>query len=317
MTEDDRLGHVGVTGAGFIGTALAVRLRKLGHDVRGIDLSDAPRERWDALGAELRRGDIADRRSMDEFCSGLDTVFHTAAVVEESGAFERFERVNVEGARVTAEAAKQAGVRRFVHFSSVMVHGFDYPDGIDETGPLDGADNPYCISKILAEEAVMALHEPGTFDVFLIRPGDVYGPESVPWVLRPLEAMRAGLWALIEPESQPLLNHVFVENLIDAVLLVLEHDRSGEPFNVTDRQRTTTIEFFGRLLAMLDIQAVPSLTAEEALKIRVNPETVRYLTRRGQYSAYKITELGYEPAVDLDEGMRRTEQWLLESGYLP
>ena len=303
-------GAVGVTGTGFIGTALARRLRNEGHDVRGVDLHPDPDGAWSAMGATTTAGDITDIDAMTEFCGGLDTVFHTAALVAESGDLDVFRRVNVHGPLTVASAARSAGVRRFVHFSSVMVYGFDFPDGVSESGPLDGAGNPYCITKIEAEHALAPLHEPGVFDVFIIRPGDVYGPGSVPWVLRPFEAMTHGLWATIGADERPLINHVYVDNLLDGIWCVLNAGRSGEPFVITDQRRTTNEEFYRHLLDMLGVGEVPSISEHDALGFGLDPEAVRYLMRRGQYSADKVASIGYVPAVDLTEGMARTRAWL-------
>lgn len=306
------LGAIGITGTGFIGTAAARRWRAAGHPVRGVDLVPDADGAWAASGATTMAGDISDPDAMATFCADLDTVVHTAALVAESGDLEVFRAVNVEGTRVVATAAKAAGVRRFVHLSSVMVYGFDYPDGVTEAGPLDGADNPYCITKIESEEAVAALHDPGTFDVFTIRPGDVYGPGSVPWVVRPYEAMAAGVWAGIGAELDPVINHVYVDNLLDGIEVVTSAGASGEPFVITDRQRTTTAAFYAPLVidAGLDPDALPQVTAADAVALGLDPEAVRYLTRRGVYSADKVAALGYTPAVDLDEGMARTRAWL-------
>ena len=306
------LGAIGITGTGFIGTAAALRWRAAGHSVRGVDLAPDPDGIWETAGATTTAADIGDPEAMAAFCAGLDTVVHTAALVEESGDLEVFRRVNVEGTRVVATAARAAGVRRFVHLSSVMVYGFDYPDSVTEDGPLDGADNPYCITKIESEAAVAELHDPGTFDVFTIRPGDVYGPGSVPWVVRPYEAMAAGMWADIGGELEPLINHVYVDNLLDGIEVVLEAGASGEAFVITDRQRTTTAEFYAPLLAEagLDPASVPRITAGEAMAFGLDPEAVRYLTRRGVYSADRVAALGYTPVISLTEGMARTRAWL-------
>jgi len=304
-------GTVGITGTGFIGTALARRLRAAEVAVRGVD--QRPDGSWTDLGAEVRTGDITSASDMAAFCAGCDTVVNTAAIVAESGDLAAFEHVNVTGAATVAAAARDAGARRFVHLSSVMVYGFDFADGITEAGPADGANNPYCITKIASEQAVLDLHDPGTFEVFVIRPGDVYGPGSVPWVLRPLEAMRLGLWATILPDGggpSPLINHVHVDNLIDGIAVILASGRSGEAFVVADGERTTTAEYFGYLLAMLGLPEAPTVTASEAVAAGIDPEAVRYLLRRGTYSIDAVRSLGYEPAVELDEGMARVQAWL-------
>jgi nucleoside-diphosphate-sugar epimerase len=301
-------GTVGITGTGFIGTALARWLRAAGVAVRGVDLH--PNPTWEAVDAATMVGDITNADDMAAFCAGLDTVVHTAALVAESGDLAVFEAANVDGPVTVATAARAAGVRRFVHLSSVMVYGFDYPDGITEDGPTDGAGNPYCITKIASEKAVLALHDPGVFDVFIIRPGDVYGPGSVPWIVRPWEAMQAGLWATIGAEVEPVINHVYIDNLLDGIATVVASGRSGEPFVITDQRRTTTMEFYGHMLGWLGIDEVASVSAADAVALGLDPEAVRYLTRRGTYSADKVASLGYHPRVSLDEGMARTRAWL-------
>jgi len=307
--------RVGITGGGgFIGTALARRLRNEGDQVRGIDLTDAGAAAYAEIGADLVLGDICDPEAMSAFCEDLDVVIHTAAVVAESGDWDLFEQINVEGARTVAEAAKAAGVSRFVHFSSVMVYGFDFPDGVTEDGPFDGAGNPYCTTKIASEAVVLALHEPGVFDVVIIRPGDVYGPGSVPWTIRPVDLMRLGLWADFD-DGTPVQNHVYIDNLVDGVLLVLAEGTPGEAYAITDDVRTTTGEFFSRYAAMLGIHN-GTMAAADALALGLDPEAVKYMTRRGAYSCEKVKALGYRPAVSLDAGMAQTRDWLDATGRL-
>lgn len=309
--------HVGITGGGgFIGTALARALAARGDRLRGLDLDDRAAAAWADLGGELVTGDVTDPAVADAFCQGLDTVVHTAAIVAESGQWDVFRAVNVEGPRTVATAARRAGARRFVHLSSVMVHGFDFPDAVPEDGPLDGADNPYCQTKIESEAAVLALHDPGTFDVFVVRPGDVYGPGSVPWTVRPVTLMRDGLWAHIDADVA-VQNHVYIDNLVDGILAVLDRGEPGVPYTFTDDVRTPAQAFFGRYLTMLGIDEVPSITSEQARQLGVDPEAVRYLGRRATYGCERAKGLGWSPAVDLDEGMARTEAWLRAEGLVP
>lgn len=305
----------GITGGGgFIGRAMAARLRGAGHEVRCVDHATEHADALAAIGAELVVADVTDPSAVGAALDGLDVVVHTAAIVAESGDWDVFRAVNVEGARNAATAAEAGGARRFVHLSSVMVHGFDFPDGVGEDDHHDGADNPYCTTKIESEAAVMALAEPGRFDVYLIRPGDVYGPGSVPWTIRPVTLMRQGLWARIDPDTG-IQNHVYIDNLLDGIELVLATGEPGRAYTITDDTRTTTGEFFGRYEAMVGIEA-PTITGADALAAGVDPEGVRYLLRSGTYSCDRIKALGYRPAVDLDEGMARTRAWLEAEGLL-
>lgn len=316
--------RIGITGrAGFIGKALAARARAAGHEVVGLDR--APGEGVDHV------GDTGDLAVLRRFCVGLDRVFHTAAIVKETGPWDAFFRVNVLAADSVALIARERGVRELVHLSSVMVHGFDFPDGVREDDPLDPADNPYCATKILSEQAILRHHAPGAFDVYVIRPGDVYGPGSVPWTLRPIEMMKRRQWVYLDG-ARSVINHVFVDNLLDGIDVVLEHRASGSPFTITDGRRTSVHEFFHHYEALLGMRRAPNLPRAFALPMGtaasvalralgmpedVNREAVRMMLRRGVYSIEKIRALGYSPRVDLEEGMARTADWLRSQGIVP
>jgi nucleoside-diphosphate-sugar epimerase len=322
---------IGITGAaGFIGKALAARAAAEGHDVVGLDLSPTGETYFQNLGARYITGDITNADHVNEFSNGLQRVYHTAAIVKEDGDWKAFERVNVDASHMLAQTAKLAGVQAFVHFSSVMVYGFDFADGVTETGPLDAADNPYCWSKIESEKAVLQCHQPGKFDVYIIRPGDVYGPGSVPWTLRPVQMMKSRRWVFVE-SRRATFNHVYVENLLDGIELILEKKASGRPFNITDGARTTVRDFFSAYQNFLGIQFIPDLPAAVALPIAslvgriagavgvdagMNRQAVRYMLRRHAYSSEAIQMLGYRPRIGLPEGMEECRRWLAAEGLL-
>lgn len=323
--------RIAITGAaGFIGKALAARARAEGHEVVGLDQTEAARDLYRSLGAGYLIGDVTDATAARRLCAGADRVYHTAAIVREAGDWAAFVRVNVLGADTAALAAKEAGARELVHLSSVMVYGFDYPDGIGEDGPLDPAGNPYCTTKILAEEAVLRHHQPGRFDVFVVRPGDVYGPGSIPWTVRPVEMMRRGRWIYVD-SARSLLNHVYIDNLLDGVALVLSAGAAGAPVVITDGARTTTREFFSHYQRLLGIRFIPEVPRALALPAgalagrvlgalglpaEINREAARYLLRRGVYGTGRIQALGYRPRVGLAEGMERCAAWLRAEGFL-
>lgn len=322
---------VAVTGAsGFIGAAFVRRFAERGHVVHGLDLSPAGAEAVRATGGRFVTGAVTDADAVRAVLEGTDVVVHTAAMVAESGHWPDFVRVNAHAPREVALAARAAGARAVVHLSSVMVHGFDYPDGVGEDGPLDPAGNPYCWTKILSEREILPLHEPGAFDVFVVRPGDVYGPRSVPWTLRPVQHLRAKTFLYVDP-GHALVNHVYVDNLLDAVERMLDKGAAGRPYTVTDGVRTLAHDFFGRYQRMLGVRWVPSLSSAAALRLAragralprrwqhaldLDRESIRYLMRRGQYATARIRDLGWSPRIDLDEGMARTESWLASEGLL-
>ncbi len=321
---------VAITGVGgFIGTAAARRYLAAGATVRGLELPGVAV----ADGVDVIRGTVTDTEALRSVVEDADLVLHTAAIVAESGEWRDFHRINAEGPVLVADAARAAGVRSFVHLSSVMVHGFDYADGINEDGPLDPADNPYCWSKIDAEYALRNRSVPGEFAVHIIRPGDVYGPGSVPWVLRPVQHMRERTFLYVDPKHS-LINHIYIDNLLDAIdIVVAGHDETADQaFIVTDGQRTLARDFFGWFADQMESfghPALPGWLAEplvgtlatllpEKLRSRLDldRQSIRYLRRRGTFDISRIRSLGWSPRVDLDEGRMRTAQWLADLGYI-
>lgn len=315
-----------ITGSGgFIGLRMAERARERGMRVRGLELGAEAARRAEALGFETIVGDVNDTDAVRRLCAGANVVFHTAAIVDEGGEWAKFRKVNVEGTRHVASVARDAGVSRFVHLSSVMVYGFDFPRFVSEEGPLRGEGNPYCQTKIESEEALRSVHQRGGFEVIVIRPGDVYGPGSVPWVVRPAELMKRGLFMLIDG-GRGIMNHVHVDNLIDGIFAALDRDVTGEAFNLTDGAETSFREYFTRLGALVGRKRFLSLPKPVAMaafavmargaralgkKPLAEPSAVPFVTRPNPYSIEKARSwLGYQPKVTLDDGMRELAAWL-------
>jgi nucleoside-diphosphate-sugar epimerase len=322
--QDAALAVTGI--GGFIGRRIAERAQGRGVRVRGLEQSEEGARSARRTGAEVIVGDVCDPAATRAACAGADVVIHTAAVVKEDGPRALYDRVNVGGTEQVARAARGQGVRRFVHLSSVMVYGFHYPPLVGEDGPLRGEGNPYCETKIESERVARAQHAPGVFEVTVIRPGDVYGPGSIPWVVRPFDLMRAGLFVL-PGGGRGLVNHVHVDNLIDALFLAIEKDAS-DVFTVSDGVGATCLEYFGPIAraagrprirtapagflrgAFKVVQAGASLLGKEA---PAAPSAVDYLMRPHTYSIDKARrELGFAPAVDFSEGMAGVCEWLKE-----
>jgi nucleoside-diphosphate-sugar epimerase len=302
-----------------------------GMRVQGLDASPAAAELARKKGAEVVIGDVTDTDSVARASRGADVMFHTAAIIEEDGDSSVFRRVNVDGTRNVAESARAAGVGQFVQLSSVMVYGFKYPRFVTEEGPFRGEGNPYCETKLESDRLVLSLHSPGSFDVTVIRPGDVYGPRSRPWVLRPLDLMRKRIFVLIDG-GRGTMNHVHVDNLLDAVFLALEQRAAGQAFNVTDGAETTFADYFGRLARMLGRTSLPSAPgalvrggfslvgragALIGLRLPVSPAAVDFVSRLHPYGIDRARRvLGYEPRISLDQGMAEVAQTLRAEGRL-
>lgn len=310
---------------GFIGCRAAELAITQGMKVRGLQNHTPIHQQLKNLGIDVIVGNITDAAAAQKACQGVDIVLHTAQLAEESGSIKEFRTVNVAGAINMAQAAKTTGVKTFVHLSSVMVYGFNYADGITESGLLCGENNPYCQSKIEAETQLLPLNSPPDFGVIIIRAGDVYGPGSMPWVVKPLQMMRQNQFAYAN-DGKGVMNHVYVDNLIDAILLTIKQETYGEIFNITDGKNTSWKEYFMRLAAMEGLPAPMSLPKDEMklfLKLRAQgqklfrkkvdilPESVDFMSRPYAYSIAKAQRLlNYTPKIDLENGLRLTQSWI-------
>jgi nucleoside-diphosphate-sugar epimerase len=289
---------VAVTGAaGFIGSALVRRLRADGDEAIGVDLAGAD-----------RRADVSDPSQTIAALAGADAVVHAAAIVAERGRMEDFVRVNVRGTRNVLDAA--AG-RPAVVLASVAGWGYEFRHDLPEDAPPRPCGIPYVDTKGATE--TLALRRGAA----VIRPGDVYGPGSVPWVVRPLELLRAGRFFLPHP-GDGVMTPVYVDDLVDAVVRALRTpEAQGRAYTVHDGRPVPAREFFS-LLAAGPVRTLPAplirLTARAA---GVGPAAVTFVTRRAAYPNTRAREeLGWEPRTALADGMARTREWARHQGLL-
>ncbi|MDX1620163.1 MAG: NAD-dependent epimerase/dehydratase family protein [Nitriliruptorales bacterium] len=312
-----------ITGAnGFVGTALRSRLRDRGITVRGVDLQPGP---------GVVRGDTTDPSGWSEQLDGVDVVVHTAAIVTFAGDEERFWRTNVLGTRRVLEAAAAADVRRAVVISSVVVYGFDIDGVVDEAWPVRPNGSPYVDTKVATEQVALQAHAAGEIDVVVIRPGDVYGPASPAWTLSPISELRRGRAAV--PSGDGVLNLIYIDDLVAALdRAVTVPEAAGQVLNVTGGEVVSPLRFFSHYARMLGTSPPRSLPAAvlrpAAAGLRRVDElrghdtdlsafAIDYLTRPARISNARARRvLGWEPQVSLDEGMRRTESWLHETGII-
>ena len=330
-------GTVLVTGAlGFIGAAVATRLAAAGVQVRGVDTAvDAPSHPVGPQAAPtvvVHAGSTTDPAPWAHLLEGVDTVVHTAAIVSNVAPRRRMHAVNVVGTARVLAAAAHAGVRRFVHLSSVVVHGFDLPPWVDETHPVEVNGDAYVDTKVASEHLVLAAHAAGDLEVVVLRPGDVYGPGSRPWVVLPLTYLAAGQ-AILPARGRGVFSHTYLDNLVDGIATaIVTPAAAGGVFHLTDGVATSCAEYFGRLGALvgarprcLPTPVATGLATATGAGLRalgrgseLCPASMRLLARTGSYRIDRArVVLGYEPAVDLDAGLERVAVWAGEVGLVP
>lgn len=323
-----------VTGAtGFIGGRLAERLvAEEGVRVRGLARNPAKGQWLVDKGVEIVAGDVTDPASLQAAVTGCQLVFHAAAWVSERGSRAEVWAVNVAGTEHVVQAALVAGVERFVHVSSCAVYGSLQQMNIDEQTPTRMRGNLYADSKVAAEEVVFRAWRENGLPAVLARASQVYGPRSRQFTVRPVEVIKAGKMVLVDG-GRYLCKPVYIDNLIDGLVLCAKNNRAvGEAFNFTDDEPVPWREFFGAYGRMLNIDSFPSAPFAVAWLVglyneikaglqgkqaRLNRGAVKALRSRNSFSNQKArTLLGWEPRVDLTEGMKRTEAWLRAEGYI-
>jgi len=185
--------------------------------------------------------------------------------------------------------------------------------------------NPYFETKAWSEQ--LARERGAT----IVRPGDIYGPGSEQWSLRPLRLLQ-GRRLVLPARGRGLVTPVYLDDLVDCLVRALLHPQAaGHAFTAWSGRTVRSRDFFGHYARMLGRERVPVAPtrlllayaglAELGARARgsspaVTRAALRYLCRRAAYStAQARSVLGWEPRVDLDEGMLRTEAWLRTGGW--
>ncbi|WP_446045322.1 NAD-dependent epimerase/dehydratase family protein [Streptomyces olivaceus] len=290
-------------GSGFIGQVLVRRLLGAGHSVGVLVRSEASAAKIKALGAEPVRGELTDPLTWRDELAGRDVVFHLAAETDVTADRARHELVTVRGTRAAVEAARHAGVPRFVHCGSeaALLAGAPLVD-IDETAPLrPDSEAAYSATKAVAEKIVLDANAPG-FATVSIRPRFVWGPGS--FLVEGLAAAaKAGEFAWIDG-GRHTTDVTFVENAVEGLVLGWQRGRPGQAYFVTDRHRVTLRDFLETQFEIYGADAaIPDMDAETAAG--EVPVPARWFL--GQectlHTDKAVLELGYEPVVEHAAGL--------------
>ncbi|MHB1844485.1 MAG: NAD-dependent epimerase/dehydratase family protein [Deltaproteobacteria bacterium] len=216
-------------GTGYLGGPLVRALCGRGERVRVLLRTHSPRTGLAGLEVEEALGDLTDAASVARALQGVREVFHLAAAVRlDPFAEEKLRRVNVEGTRTVARAAREAGVRRLIHVSSSAAVGqgtLERPSG--EEHPFDAGElGPYFRTKRAAEEVVREAVALG-LDAVIVNPSNIVGPGGVPGALEPLLALVKRGLPFYPPGSAAFVS---VGDVVQGCLLARERGRAGERY---------------------------------------------------------------------------------------
>jgi nucleoside-diphosphate-sugar epimerase len=227
--------HVFVSGgSGFVGRNLIAALVARGDRVNALARSDMAAAAIENLGARVVHGDLDDIAVLRKGMAECQAAFHSAALVDQWGDPVVFRDVNVRGTANMLEAARCAGVRRFVHVGTeaVLVGGGPIRN-VDERRPR--AAHPigfYPTTKAQAEALVVTANGAGLQTV-VCRPRLIWGKGDVAVLPRMLDVMRKRQWAWIGG-GRYLTSTCHVRNVVEGLLLAAERGRPGEIYFLTD-----------------------------------------------------------------------------------
>jgi nucleoside-diphosphate-sugar epimerase len=327
-----------VTGAaGFIGSHVVERMTAAGHSVRGMVRTAAQEATVRSLGAQPVRGDVTHPATLRAAAQGVDTVVHAAARVTDWGNWRAFEDATVRGTHNALRAAVDAGVRRFVLVSSVAVYDNRVGDRlhvVPEDTPHNGVGDRllgyYSRAKVLAEQAAWEYHRRGDLEVTAVRPAWVYGPRDRTVLPRLVEYMNSPLACWFGRKDR-VADPIYVTDVSDCVTLAATRPQAaGNAYNVAPVEEIRLRHFLGLLCRTLGVR-VPRWTINEQLILSLarcveagarwigmpDPPfltvgAVATVTCDRHYDPGKaMAELGWKPAVRLEQGIELTAQWFL------
>lgn len=326
-----RVALTGVTG--YTGSAVLKRLVDRGDIVRVLarGAHRVPSVGF-AQSVQVVEGSLGDRSAARQLVEGASAVIHVAAVYRTAGHADSYYRdVNVDGVEVLIDAAARAGVHRFVHTSTVGVHGDVRNPPADETAPFEPSDI-YQVTKAEGEKLAHDLGRRRGVPVTVLRPGAIYGPGETR-LLKLFRSIARGRYAIVG-SGEAHYHLVHIEDLVDGFLLALEKPEAvGESFIIAGPRSVSQNELAslvatatGGRVAPFHLPAWPIQRAGDLVEALCKPfgidpplhrRRVDFWVKNRSFSIEKARKLlGYSPKVTLEEGIQRTAEWYRMAGWL-
>ncbi len=319
-----------VTGAsGFLGSRLVEVLVEKKYDVKAMVRQQSNREHLDKLPVEIFTGDLKDKSTLQGIMDGVDVVIHAGATT--FGTFEEQKQGTIEGTRYMLDLAEEAGVKKFIHISSLTVYDINnVPNNalINEAYPIEPYPEkvgPYAYTKTESEKLVQERMKKETLPITIVRPGLVYGSRRN--MFFPHLGFSAGGGKLIvtigwESKVLPL---TYLYNTCEVIARLIEHDRAvGQIYNIVDpktitykqylnyylramRMKSIVVPFPYTLLKLVAfgfemLNKIPPLKGKFGMsRYRLNPKfkKVRF------DGSLVLKELNWYPELSLDESLHR------------
>lgn len=318
-----------VTGAnGFLGLYVVEQLLARGDQVRVFSRSASAELK--RLGVEIVQADLRDREAVMTACQDVDVVFHVAGVAGIWGPWKHFHESNTLATQYVVEGCRRHGVAKLVYTSSPSVTF----DGSDQEGVDESAPYPktwlchYSHTKALAEQQVLAAHDPKGLLTCALRPHLIWGPRDRHLIPRLLKRARAGRFLRIG-DGLNLVDTIFVENAAQAHLqaadsLTPDSPVGGNAYFLSQGEPVRCWQWIDELLMLAGLPPIRKAisfrtawnigAAMEAtfglLRLQREPPMTRFLAAQLAKSHYfdisrARSDFGYEPTISIEEGMKR------------
>lgn len=323
-----------VTGAtGFTGSRLTEALIGQGCRVRVIARPSPRAEQLKQLACEVIEGQVYDPDAVQRACQGIDYVMHVAAAYREAGISDDiYRRVHVESTQLLAEAAlKQPGFKRFVHVSTMGVHGHIEHPPANEESPY-GPGDLYQTTKLEGELWIRDFARSNRLPLAVIRPAAIYGPGD----RRLLKVFKMSLWPVfpVLGFGKCLYHLVHVDDLVDGLMLAATHpDADQEVFLCGDAAPIPLVDMadiiagvFNKSLRVVRFPVTPFFWIADACEAVCKPfnlepplyrRRVAFYTKDRAFDTSKIrTRLGFTNRWTTREGLEQTAAWYRDQHWL-
>lgn len=320
-------------GTGFTGKALVRRLLDEGHTVVALDNKEGIKTQelrdW---GAEVVIGTVTDKPLIEKTMQGVEFVYHLAAAFREMDVPNTYyDDVNIGGTQICLEAAKQAGVKKFVYCSTCGVHGNVENPPANEDAPINAADY-YQQTKYEAEPIVLEYAKQG-MNTTIIRPAAIYGPGDKERFGMIYRQAKKGFFPIFG-SGKTLYHPLYIDNLVDSFINVLPLEvGNGGTYLIADDDYIEIKDLVQKVadsmnkeIKILHLPFTPlrmiSVVVEKMCKpLKIAPPIFpRRVDWFKQNRAFDISrakqEIGYDPKVKIVEGLKNTAVWMDKEGYL-
>jgi len=295
-----------ITGAaGFLGSALANRLSREGHSVRGLDDCSTGDPKVLSPEVHFTRGDINDRPKLWTILQDVDCVYHLAArvLVPESVLYPReYEQVNVGGTVTLMEAMRDVGVHRVIFISSGAIYGDQDEQPVRETA-TPRPRSPYAVSKLAAEFYVRTIGELWGIETVCLRVFNAYGPgQHLPPVHAPvipnfLRQSSLNGTLIINGDGNQTRDYVYLDDVVNAMLVASSSPGvDGLIINIGSGIETS----------VLGLAKIAKDITRGKPEFVFNPRSDRGPARICADLSLAKEKLNYQPMIPLEIGLQRT-----------